>query len=60
VPLWETVKNWREEIVRIAQGKGQHRALIREIAADYCAKGYACVRLSRHDGWTRRLWPCCS
>jgi hypothetical protein len=35
VPLWETVKNWREEIVRIAQGKGQHRALIREIAADY-------------------------
>jgi hypothetical protein len=37
VPLssWETIKNWREEIVRIAQGKGQHRRSIREIATDY-------------------------
>jgi hypothetical protein len=35
VRSWETIKHWREEIVRIAQGKGQHRALIREIAADY-------------------------
>jgi hypothetical protein len=32
---WETVKNWREEIVRIAQGKGQYPIFIREIAADY-------------------------
>jgi hypothetical protein len=35
VSSWETVKNWREEIVRIAQGKGHHRSTIREIAANY-------------------------
>ena len=35
VHSWETVKNWREEIVRIAQGKGRHRPLIREIASEY-------------------------
>jgi hypothetical protein len=35
VGSWETIKHWREEIVRIARGKGQHRALIRDIAGDY-------------------------
>jgi hypothetical protein len=35
VASWETVKGWREEIVRIAGGKGQHPAFIRKIAAEY-------------------------
>jgi hypothetical protein len=35
VESWETVKHWREEIVRIAQGKGRQPRVIREIAAEY-------------------------
>jgi hypothetical protein len=35
VAPWETVKQWREEIVRIANGKGQYHSVIREIARDY-------------------------
>jgi hypothetical protein len=35
VHSWETVKHWREEIVRIAGGKGQHGRVIRKIAAEY-------------------------
>jgi len=35
VAAWETIKQWREEIVRIAKGKGQYHTAIREIAGEY-------------------------
>jgi hypothetical protein len=38
VPTSETIKNWRQEIVRIAQGKGRHSSLIREMAVDYLSQ----------------------
>jgi len=35
VPSWETIRNWREEIARIARGREQHPTIIRETAAKY-------------------------